>query len=166
MVLIGGGIFVLEKTGVTNLFSRDNTTTSQETPGINYNPPTEEEKQAGDKQKDQTLKEEDERNDPENLNKYTASVIITDAGQYEDIIEVRAFIPDYYQDGSCIITFTQGEQTVTKETPAYRDASTTICTNPLFERSEFPNGGDWQVRVTYKSTGAEGISNPTIVNIN
>lgn len=136
------------------------------TDGINYDPPTEEEKQAGDEQKEEIIKDEEaEEKQTNNEQKQTASVIITDAGQYDDVIEVRSFIPDHYQDGTCTITFRQGEKTLSKDTPAYKDASTTICTNPLFKRSEFPSGGDWQVTVSYTSKDAAGQSKPQTVTL-
>lgn len=138
----------------------------KEDKGTSYEEPTQEEVTAGDDQKIRNIQDEEQRNDPENQNKQTANVIITDAGQYDDIIEVRAFIPDHYQDGTCTITFTQGSQTITKDTPAYRDVSTTICTNPLFNRLEFPSAGQWQLVVRYSSAGASGQSDQQTVTIN
>lgn len=134
--------------------------------GINHGPLTEEEQASGDERKKE-LVEEEQNTDPEpNGQVKTATVIITDAGQYDDTIEVRAFIPDHYQDGTCTITFRQGNHVITKESPAYRDASTTICTNPMIQRSEFPTGGDWQVNVTYTSADAKGQSETKTIKIN
>lgn len=158
IALIGGTVYFIKNSG-------QKTNSYDDGSGINYEPPTEEEKQAGDKQKDKIIQEEDARNNPNSQDEQTASVIITDAGQYDDVIEVRAFIPDHYQDGTCTITLTQGSYKVTKDTPAYRDVSTTICTNPLFTRSEFANNGEWHVVVSYSSEGATGTSEPRTVNI-
>ena len=135
--------------------------------GVNYDPPTEEERAAGDKQKEKVDKEEQRQNSQngDSTEKKTTNVIITDAGQYDDIIEVRSFIPDHYQDGTCTIAFRKGGQTITKGTPAYRDASTTICTNPLIKRSEFPSAGDWQVSVSYDSKDAKGTSETQTITI-
>lgn len=146
--------------------SRMKTSGYEDGSGINYDPPTNEEKQAGDKQKDETLQEEKARNNSENQSKKSASVIITDAGQYGDTIEVRAFIPDHYQDGTCTILLTHGGYRVEKTTPAYRDASTTICTNPLIAKSEFAASGEWQVVVSFSSLNASGSSAPRAININ
>ena len=139
--------------------------------GVNYNPPTEEEKAVGDTQKETADTEEEQQNPPKPSEQTTpqkkaVTVIITDAGQYDDIVEVRSFISDHYQDGTCTITFRKGSQTLTKKTPAYRDASTTICTNPLIKRSEFPSAGDWQVTVAYTSKDASGTSDAQTVKIN
>ena len=131
---------------------------------INYGPPTDEEKKAGDDQKDKNIAEEEKRNQPTTGLKNVA-VFVTDADQYEDVVEVRSFIPDHYEDGDCTITFTKGSDVVSKTTSAYRDASTTICTNPLFERSEFSSAGNWSLVVTYKAAGATGKSEAKDVKI-
>lgn len=126
---------------------------------INYSPPTKEELEAGDRKKEQitnpTTKDQDQEKTGQ---QQEATVVITDAGQYGDIIEVRSFIPDHYEDGTCLIEFSQNDEVLKEETTAYRDASTTICTNPQINKSEFPKTGEWNVTVTYESTGAYGIS--------
>lgn len=134
---------------------------------INYGPPTEEEKLEANSQKERNV--ENQNKEKSSLSpiqdRHDISVLITDAGQYDDIIEVRSFMPDYYQDGVCVITFIKESYQVSKTTPAYRDASSTICTNPLIKRSEFATSGNWQVVVRYSSEGAEGSSEPKIVEI-
>lgn len=124
-----------------------------------YTPPTDDEALAGDIHKEQIAKDEanetDSRNSP--TTKTTATVVITYAEQSNDVIEVNAF-SEHYEDGTCTIVFTQGARRVTKDTPAYRDAKTTICTNPLIKRSEFPASGSWTVQVFYTSDSATGSS--------
>lgn len=165
LVLLVSVLLLLEKTQVINLYSRNEPVEVTEEEFINYSPPTDEERQAGDNQKDATLQDEEARKNAAEQQGQKATVIITDAGQYADIIEVRAFIPDYYQDGTCTITFTKDSLTVTKDTPAYRDVSTTICTNPNFARSEFQEAGDWQLAVNYTTSGAHGSSASQTVTI-
>ncbi len=133
--------------------------------GGTYSPPTAQEQQAGDQQKEINDQKQQAQKNSSQTGEKTVSVIITDAGQYDDKIEVRAFIPDYYQDGTCKITITKDSYTVSKSTPAYHDVSTTICTNPLFSRSEFPVSGQWQVVVTYTAAGAKGTSAPKNITI-
>lgn len=170
VLLAGLTFFALEKTGVINVFdqSEDNS--------INYGPPTSEEQAAGNEQKELIADEEEKQKQSQpptqgedaetsQTPKKNATVIITDAGQYDGVIEVRSFIPDHYEDGSCTIAFTQGTLSVSKQTPAYKDATTTICTNPLFNRSEFPAGGVWSVVVSYSSSSAEGSSDPQGVTL-
>lgn len=134
--------------------------------GINLEPPTDEEKAVGDNQKDKLVEENrNQQNNSSSPSLKSVSVIITDAGQYYDIIEVRSFIPDHYQDGTCTIVFTKNGQRYSKDTPARTDSSSTICMNPLIKRSEFPAPGDWNVSVTYKSKGATGESETQTINI-
>lgn len=136
---------------------------STDTGTIDYSPPTEEEKQAADTQKDENVKEETERNNPDNVSQKT-TVLITDAGIYDGVVEVRSFIPDHYEDGTCTLTFVNGSKSVTKDTPAYRDVSTTICTNPTFPAAEL-GSGSWQVTVTYTaiSKNTSGTSQPSTI---
>lgn len=144
--------------------------------GINYTPPTQEEKKAGDEKKREIVKKQEQEDSQKKdtseepssqqpASSSNATVVITDAEQYDGVIEVRAFVSDKYQDGTCKITLTKGILNVSKTTEAYKDATTTICTNPLFNRSEFRESGDWQVVVEYSSQNYSGESNSQTVKI-
>lgn len=119
---------------------------------INYSPPTEDEKAAGDKQKDETIQQEN-RSIPN-----TAQVVIVDAGQYGNIIEVRAFVSNVIANGTCTVTFTKGGSKVIKTVPARADASSTPCVNVEVPRSEFAQTGTWEVTVLFESEKAKGSS--------
>lgn len=171
-LLIGGAtLFALEKQQVIDLYS-NGSKTEVEPPlpenKVSLDPPSEDEKRAGDEKKDEIVENKKDSGVDDQSASKNVTVIITDAGQYDGIIEVRSFIPDHYQDGTCTITFTKGASKVSKDTPAYRDASTTICTNPLFKKSQFSATGKWQVAVTYKSKDgrANGTSETKTININ
>lgn len=169
LLLLGGLLIAIAGASAYYYLNRDasNQPYPNNTADINLNPPTDEEAQAGDAVKDDLDKNDATTEQAENnAQTKTASVIITDAGQYDDVIEVRSFISNSYQDGTCTITLSQGTKKVSKETAAYSDASTTICTNPLFKRSEFTSGGQWQVVVSYKATGISGQSEPLSITIN
>lgn len=166
--LIGAGFFGYKYVQRNKQTNHDNTN------NINLSPPTEQEKSAGDEQKKEIVdRQELEKNKnnqtqssaPNNNSKKSVTILITDANQYDDVIEVRSFMPDHYEDGSCKITFTKGNLLVSKTTSAYRDATTTICTNPLFKRSEFSTAGEWQVTVEYTSNSAQAKSKPQTVSI-
>lgn len=148
-------LLILEKTGVTNIYTKntESTQTIQDEGYINYNPPTTEEQQAGN-----TVKENiNSENEPQQLPN-TAEVVIVDANQYENVIEVRAFVSNVIENGSCKYIFTQNSSEIIKEQPAYADASTTPCTNLEVNRSEFPTSGQWNVEVIYTSTTIAGSS--------
>lgn len=160
--------FLLEATGKINFFT-GNSSSSTTDGNINYSPPTEEEIKAGNIAKENTANSPTSNDDAgleqPNGPKEKVDVIITDANQYDEIIEVRSFIPNHYQDGTCTIRFSKDDYTITKQVPAYKDATTTICTNPLINRSEFIVNGTWQVSVAYDSTNAEGLSTTKSIEI-
>lgn len=167
-VLVISSLVVLASAGA-GVWWYINARNSSPTDNINYGAPTEEEKTAGDRHKEEIIDNEKKQNEAQKDNssqKKTATVIITDAGQYDGIIEVRSFIPDHYQNGTCTVTFEKDGQTVIRETPARTDVSTTICMNPLIKRSAFPSAGAWQVTVSYDSEGASGRSEAQTININ
>lgn len=146
-------LLVLEKTGITNIYTKDTepAQTLQDEGYINYNPPTDEEKQAGD------VVKEDINTEPQQLPS-SAEVVIVDANQYENIVEVRAFVANVIENGLCSFIFTQNDLEFMKEKPAYADASTTPCTNLEVDRTEFPTSGQWKVKVIYTSTIITGSS--------
>jgi hypothetical protein len=132
---------------------------------VNLDPPREEDLVSDeDKQNiDDNNSQSPPVNDPE---KTSANVVITDASQYGDIVEVRAFIPSIIQEGQCAITFTQGSETLSKQVPAYSDASTTICTNLSVPLGEFTTNGIWSVSVIYESGTHRGVSASQNLEIN
>lgn len=141
--------------------------------GIDHSPATAAEQKSADEQKTAFADSQNEQhtnntpssNTDSSSGMKTASVYITYAQQNGDIIDINAYT-DQYQNGSCTITLTKGASRVTKEVAAYTDASTTICNNPRFTRSNFPSGGDWLATVTFTSSTATGISQSQIVTIN
>ncbi len=169
LILIGLGVYAY-------ISIRGIDTEHQENGGINYDPPSEEERQAGDKQKARISEDNDSKaqnnedsssaaNNSESKDKQPASVIIVDANQYNDVVEARAFISDYFQKGTCTFTFTQNELVFTKETEAYTDARTTNCRNLSTPVSDFPNAGEWRLVVTYESDNAKGKSDSRALTI-
>lgn len=130
---------------------------------INYSPPTDEEKAAGDRQKESNIQQQDIDNS-QHSDSADAKVFITYAGVDENVIEVNAYT-NHYEDGTCTITLSKGNEKLSKQTPAYRDASTTICTNPLINKSEVPSTGDWDVQVFFSSTSAKGQSSIQKISI-
>lgn len=164
-LLVLGTVTALEYTGVINIYKKPKDKPPEST--INYNPPTKEEQEAGDTKKEEIVEHNKVEVNTENNTEKSKNtdVVITDAGQYDNTIEIRAFVPNHYEDGSCKFTLTQGSLKVEKETPAYRDVSTTICTNPLIARSDFTSSGDWKVVVNYIAPGASGTSGTKAIQL-
>lgn len=126
---------------------------------INYDPPTEAEQAAGDKQKEQLTKEE-EPSQSEDI-----EVAVVDASQYNDTVEIRAFVQGVIESGSCTATLTKDGQTVTKKSDAFIDATTTQCGNLNIPRSDFPSGGEWSLIVSYSSERHAGSSKEWKVSV-
>jgi len=126
--------------------------------GVNYSPPTEQEKQSGNEQKERNIEREKIDNAPKNDGSVkTISLTVTDAAQYGDTVEVRAFSRDVYENGGrCTITFTRGASTVTSQSNAFADASTTQCGALDTARSKFPETGTWSYNLTYTSASSQG----------
>jgi len=139
---------------------KDNDNTGEEnnaTNKINLEPPTEQEQAAGDKQKEEIIDEEENTSVPDG-----AEVIIVDANQYDQEIEVRAFVSNLVEDGTCTITFTKADLKIVKEVPANADASSTPCVTLTLPRSEFSETGTWDVSVTYSNTRIMGTTSGTM----
>jgi hypothetical protein len=125
---------------------------------INYSPPTVNEQKSGDQQKQIDVQRQQSQSIPDK-----AAVTISNVGQSGDIVRVRAFVSNVVESGgTCITTLTKGAATVTTQTAAFADASTTQCGVIDFNRSQFGSSGTWQVMVTYQSSAIKGTATSTI----
>lgn len=164
-LLAGGILFALEKSGVTNFYQRSPSQSAVTQPEntINYDPPTENEVQAGNEQKQAII-----QNEPQQPTEPAQEVTVTivDANQYGDEIEVRAFVPSIVRNGTCSFTFTNPSGMVEKSGPASADASSTLCISQVIPRSEFSSAGQWDLTVRYLSDNETitGIAN-TVVEV-
>lgn len=74
------------------------------------------------------------------------------------VVEVNAFVSDRVEEGgSCALTLSRGERTHDVTTPAFADASTTMC-EPLTVPTADLAPGEWEAVVTYTSADARGSS--------
>jgi outer membrane lipoprotein-sorting protein len=128
---------------------------SQPTETINYNPPTNEEKKAGDnvdiKKNTPPTTSQPPSQTSTNEVSGSASVAITDANVYNGQVEVRAFVSNMIADGTCTYTFTSSTKTITKTSPAKADVSTTNCLTLDFNVSELSGYKKWVVTVKYEN---------------
>lgn len=157
LALLGvGGVFAYNQ-----LRSGDNPQDPATQDGINYSPATDAEKQDSDR-----IKEIDEQRDDKPQTN-TVNPVIVDASQYGQSIEVRSYVPNIVEDnGTCTTTFTKGQLTITKQTNASRDATTTRCGNLVVDRGEFQQSGQWTVTVSYASENYSGSSQPATLEVN
>lgn len=128
---------------------------------VNYSPPTEQEiKNSQDAKKNSPEQEPSPKSSPStNASKRPISVGISYAGiNTEGKLEVRAFTPEIIEgSGTCTTTATNGSLTLTKSSPAFVDASSSIC-EPMYISSPDLRSGDWYVTVAYSSPDAQGTS--------
>lgn len=138
------------------LYSRDDNVTNPEPINpINYDPPTTEEQDQAQANKERLSQESSSSQNPTSGAKQVTPVI-TNASQIGQQITVNAYIAGIFEDGGkCTATFTKGSTKIMRETEGMANVSTTDCTPFRLDRSEFPQGGDWQVVVSYKSTTAD-----------
>lgn len=129
---------------------------------INLDPPTEEDKERVDSHKEELVRQQESQQ----TNSGSVKPVITDAGQYDQEIEVRAFVPGIFESGgNCVVAFTKGSQNVSKQVPAVSEATTTRCSKLSVPRSEFPSTGTWSVTVAYKSVANSGTSDSKTLEV-
>lgn len=161
LLLVGSGIWLWRHQ--STLSSDVLINPPESTDGINYSPPTEEEKQQASDRKDEIVNEQNTPAPIPGAEKKSVTLTIVDASQYGQTIEVRAFVSGVVEaDGTCTYTFTHGSQTFTKRASAIADASTTRCPNLEVSRTDFANAGTWNIKVSYASASSEGSASGTI----
>lgn len=164
-VIIGTLVILLLFVGAFFIFKyeKDSSSRSQDNQ-VNYNPPTEEEQKAADTQKEKNLQREQiDESSPQTQN---ANIVIVDASQYENIVEVRAYVSNLYENGGkCTATLTNGNLTVRKASDAFKDATTTQCGAIDIPLSEFSTKGNWNLKVSYSSGSSNGESENKNVSI-
>ena len=174
-IVIGGILLVLLLGGTTAfVFLRSDEQKTSVAPGevregneINLEPATEEEQQQAKASKDKAV----ERNNLENqaqpsTGKKSVKPVITYLGQVDQEVRINAYVPGVFEDGgTCTAVLTQSGSRVTGSSTAFGNVSTTNCPPVTIPRSQFPNGGDWQLVVEYNSSTATGISDTDKVNI-
>jgi hypothetical protein len=157
---LGAGAFVLKD------HSKNSDSKISEKPravnSVDYSGPTEEEVASGDKQKAENVERDNQPNTPP----HTANVVVVDGSQYNDTVEVRAYISNIYEDGGeCTATLTNNGPTITETSKAFKDATTTQCGTIDIPRSKFATAGDWQLLVTYSSASVTGTAAAKTVTI-
>lgn len=161
----------------TDIFSDNSTTdtSASEDVGVNLDPLTEDEIKEGQNAKERLLDEgEKDASEPGTSNpestseasKKSVTIGISFAGIVDDQLEVRAFSPTIISgSGTCTATISkQGSKSITEESPAFIDASSTIC-QPIYIPKSKLSVGSWNVEVTYSSPTHKGSSGPTKIEV-
>ncbi len=161
VLLAAGGV------GYAYYKNRHDDTPGQE-PTINYGPPTEEEKQQADDNKDQAVdrKQIDEQAKPADGSKKSVKPIITQAQELDNRININAYIPGIFEDGgTCTASLVMGSSKVTATSSGFANVSNTNCTPINIPLGQFPRSGDWNLTLDYNSGSAVGKSDSVVVKV-
>lgn len=160
-LLVAGGLFLVNK--------KDQKSDTPVT-GINFGPPTEQEKAEAEQHKEEVRKrleqEQNANNQPQSGTK-SVTPLISSWGQNPDTnnLEVAGFIPEIYEDGGkCTLTLTRNGQTITKDSSAHKDVSRTSC-QPFAISQDSLTPGTWSATLKYASSTATGSSTSTTITV-
>jgi hypothetical protein len=133
---------------------------------VNYDPPTDQEKQDSERIKQETEKNEQARQNPPQTQSSSSSPIvitISRAGQVDNSISVRTII-DGAKTGDCTATFTRGSDTVTKTSSIVFEVNSYTC-NIDIPTSDFNASGTWSMSVIAKSgsTNSQAATQPVTI---
>jgi cytoskeletal protein RodZ len=95
--------------------------------------------------------------------KHSVDVLITDASQYGDSIEIRAYANTVESDGTCEISLTLGDKTITRQVATSQNVSTTDCMTTNISLSEISVSGTWQATVKYSSSQSTGSATQNVM---
>lgn len=131
--------------------------------GINYGPPTEQDKQDLDAYK-ATLPGNTDR-DADTQDKPIVTPLITSSGVYGPNVEVGARVPGVFENqGTCTLKLVKGSQKVSKSQKATPNVSEMSCGFITINKSKL-SSGIWSATVSYSSTKANGSSSPIKINV-
>ena len=144
-LIIAGSTFYL-----MTILNKQNDSSNEIDPSINYDKPTTAEIDAG-----QAIKDANQQNAIDETNHANkASVFIVDASQQGDTVEVRAYVTGVAEDGgTCQYQFqsAQQNQVLNKTSPASFNTTSTTCESITIPISEFVSSGTWSLTVSYTS---------------
>lgn len=163
VLLAGFGVwkFALHDTKQASNNEKSTAQKEDNSPKINYDPPTSQDKTDNDQHKDDLIKQQNQTPPSTNV-----TLIITSSGQYDGNIEVSAIVPSIVEDGgTCTLTATLGGNKVTRQTAALRNAQSTSCPTFTVPRSEFAAAGNWTINVKYSSSSHNGTSENKTVKV-
>lgn len=125
---------------------------------IDYNPPTQEQIDAGNDAKNQTIKEnEGETSDPSD----GLEVTITAANQNTPNFQIRTLVSQLLTSGSCQLTMTKDTQTIFRTVNIQAASSSSTCQGfdiPLTDLS----AGIWNVKISVTSGTQSGVAERTV----
>ena len=164
-VLAGGIYYFIHSNQKGNLTESDaNNDSSSQASKVNYDPPTEQDKQEAEDNKQKIVDKSEQTTTPAGTN---VTPVITYAGLYDGQIEVGGYIPNIFEEGGiCSATLTrEGSSSVNKSVNAVRGANSVDCPQITISSSDIPTKGAWSVTLSYKSNGYTGVSSARSIEV-
>ncbi|OGL30394.1 hypothetical protein A3F37_00770 [Candidatus Saccharibacteria bacterium RIFCSPHIGHO2_12_FULL_41_12] len=166
LLITVGTLLVLEKIDVIDLPFVGKTAPPPVQGGINYGPPTEQEKKETEQFKEKQAAENRNSTITESTPGQIKPVtpIISSWGQNPQTKDVRVvgFVPGIYEAGGiCTFTMQNNAKKVTKTTTASKDAQTTSCGAVTFPYGEL-SAGTWNITLNYSSASSTGNSTQSV----
>jgi hypothetical protein len=170
LVVIAGGLATYVYAFNGNVFGW--TASKDDSSSINLDEPTDEQKQAGDDIKKQNLENEgkdstgntDTTETPETQpgpDKSKVSITITSSSADTTTYRLRALISALESSGTCTLTLTKDQQTVTKTADIQPSATTSTCKGFDIPVSEL-SAGQWNATLTYESDTLLGSASTSV----
>ena len=169
LVVLLGLLLVLDRKDIINLpfLSKDKPAATPT--GINYNPPTQQEKAETEKFKE-NLGNQSKEDTPATptpttpTGKKSVSPVMTSWGASPNV-EARGYVPGVNEEGgTCTLTLTRNGQTVTESKTGISDVKTVSCGLISVSRTRLSTG-TWNVTLSYSSASSEGVSTSNQVEV-
>lgn len=137
--------------------------------GIDYNKPTPEQVKSGGEIKKNSVTKDDATSGsdqpsapvPQASGKSVVDVSITAAAQFQSVLQVRALISAIDTSGTCKLTLTKSNQTVTKAAGTQNGPNTSTCQGFDIPVSEL-SPGNWQLTIHYESPTLQGTASKVV----
>jgi len=167
LAVLVGALLALDRKGLINLPllpDKKSAQTTQTHEGVNYSPPTQQEKDETEQFKDNlgdqstpTTPTTPTSPSPTNSTKKSITPIMTSWGANPNV-EVRGYVPGISEEnGTCTVTLTKDGQKVTESATATPDATTVSCGLITIAKSRV-SAGTWSATLSYSSAKYEGVS--------
>ena len=129
---------------------------------IDTDAPTDEEKQAGNQAKTNTIEENDQQaSESPSPSTNPLQITMTANGQNGDTYQLRYLLDNAITSGTCKLTLTKGTQTVTQEASVQVLGGSTTCAGFNIQMSSL-SSGDWKATTTVTSGDRTGTNTETI----
>lgn len=159
IVLFATGIYFAFIRKDSSVNTSKSTGSSKAQDDINYDPPTDSDKEGNDQNKQAVEAQNKIEQQATSSGIKTVKPTITYASQYDTSIEVGSYVSGVFESsGTCKATFMRNGATFTKSVQAVQGSNSMSCPVITAASSEFNPKGTWTVSVNYSSGSAQGSS--------